>query len=64
MLAAVMEKWTFMRILRLGMGLWLMFESARTHETMFMVLGGLFTAQAVFNAGCLGGNCGVDTSCA
>lgn len=62
MFAAVMENWSFMRILRLGMGLWLVFESMRMHETMFMLLGGMFAVQAIFNVGCMGGNCGVPAS--
>ncbi len=61
MIELILQKWTFMRFLRLGMGVWLIVESARSHETMFMLLGGLFAAQAIFNMGCVGGNCGVNT---
>lgn len=62
MAAIILENWNFMRFLRLGMGLWLIFESLSTHDTAFMILGGLFIGQAVFNMGCCGsGGCGVDT---
>lgn len=57
----ILQNWTFMRFLRLGMGVWLIVESARTHETMFILLGGLFAVQAIFNMGCVGGNCAVPT---
>ncbi len=61
MVELILQKWTFMRFLRLGMGVWLIVESITSHETAFMILGGLFTAQAVFNMGCMGGNCAVNT---
>jgi hypothetical protein len=59
MVELILQKWTFMRFLRLGIGVWLIVESITSHETMFMLLGGLFTAQAIFNMGCVGGNCAV-----
>ena len=61
MLELILQKWTFMRFLRLGMGVWLIVESITSHETAFMILGGLFLVQAVFNVGCMGGNCAVNT---
>ena len=61
MLELILRKWTFMRFLRLGMGVWLIVESITSHETAFMILGGLFLVQAVFNVGCMGGNCAVNT---
>lgn len=59
MLELILQKWTFMRFMRLGMGVWLIVESLKSHETAFMILGGLFLVQAVFNVGCMGGQCAV-----
>ena len=61
MLELILQKWTFMRFMRLGMGIWLIVESLTSHETAFMILGGLFLVQAVFNVGCMGGQCAVET---
>ncbi|MBL7817062.1 MAG: hypothetical protein JNL70_18705 [Saprospiraceae bacterium] len=59
MITAILERWSFMRILRLAMGVWLIVESLRTDETMFSILGGLFVFQALMNVSCIGGNCDV-----
>ncbi|MEZ4902017.1 MAG: hypothetical protein R2822_09800 [Spirosomataceae bacterium] len=53
-MTAILQHWNFMRLLRLGMGLWLMYSAFADHQPLLGVLGGLFALQAIFNVGCCG----------
>lgn len=48
------ESWSIMRILRLVIGSFILYDGIKSHELMFQLLGGLFIFMALFNASCLG----------
>lgn len=55
---ALLENWNFMRFLRLGMGLWLVYSAFADRQPLLGLLGGVFALQAIMNAGCCGsGGC-------
>jgi hypothetical protein len=57
-MATVLKNWNFMRILRMGMGLWLIYSAFVDHQPLLGLLGGLFALQAIMNVGCCGsGGC-------
>ncbi len=57
-MTAVLKNWDFMRILRMGMGLWLIYSAFVDHQPLLGLLGGLFALQAIMNVGCCGaGGC-------
>ncbi|AXE17688.1 hypothetical protein DR864_08030 [Runella rosea] len=57
-MTAVLKNWDFMRILRMGMSLWLIYSAFVDHQPLLGLLGGLFALQAVMNVGCCGsGGC-------
>ncbi|WKK75231.1 hypothetical protein QYS49_27265 [Marivirga salinae] len=49
--------WTFMRWLRLAIGLYLVFVGITESEIFAGSIGALFTFLALLNQGCGGGNC-------
>ena len=53
-MTALLENWNFMRFLRLGMGLWLVYSAFVDHQPLLGLLGGVFALQAIMNAGCCG----------
>ncbi|GAB1396819.1 hypothetical protein MASR1M65_15960 [Saprospiraceae bacterium] len=54
----LLRNWDFMRVLRLALGLYVIVEGIRMHDTMLITLGGIFTLMPVFNIGCsAGGTC-------
>lgn len=46
------SNWTFMRFLRLGLGLAVLVQAAMAKDLLFAGLGLLFVAMPVFNVGC------------
>jgi hypothetical protein len=57
--ATLLTNWNFMRLLRLGIGAWVMVQSFMLNDTLMMFFGAFFVFQSVTNTGC----CGVQ-SCA
>ncbi|WP_428657935.1 hypothetical protein [Runella sp.] len=55
-MSTLLNNWNFMRILRLGMGLWLIYSAVANHQAVLGLLGGLFALQSVTNTGCCGPN--------
>lgn len=54
------RNWSLMRLLRLGVGIFIIVQGVLMHEWMFIGLGALFTAMPVLNMGCgANGSCGV-----
>jgi len=53
-MTTIMQNWNFMRLLRLGMGLWLIYSAFVDHQPLLGLLGGLFALQSVLNVGCCG----------
>lgn len=52
----IFTNWNFMRFLRLGLGMAVLVQAVLARDTMFALLGILFTAMPVFNIGCCGTN--------
>ena len=53
---AILQRWNFMRILRLGLGIAILVQGIVAKETMTMVLGVIFGGMALANIGCCGTN--------
>lgn len=54
----IFTNWTFMRFLRLGLGLAVLVQAVIAKDVLFALLGLGFTAMPVFNIGCCGsGGC-------
>lgn len=59
-MTALLNNWSFSRLLRAAAAIWALTEANRTGDTLFWMVGGLFALQAVFNLGCCGpGGCAV-----
>lgn len=56
-LKAYFKRWDFTRYFRLGISLVLIFGYFATSESMYLFGSLFFAVQAVFNVGCMGGNC-------
>jgi hypothetical protein len=52
----LLRNWDLMRILRMGMGLWLIYSAFADRQPLLGLMGGLFALQAVLNVGCCGAN--------
>lgn len=52
----IFTNWTFMRFLRLTLGIAVLVQAVLARDTMFVFLGVLFTTMPVFNIGCCGVN--------
>lgn len=52
----IFTNWTFMRFLRLGLGLAILVQAIMAKDALFALLGLGFTAMPVFNMGCCGTN--------
>ena len=50
----ILTGWHFLRVLRLVLGLAVVWQSVTTGDRMIAVLGGLFVLMAVTNTGCCG----------
>jgi hypothetical protein len=54
----ILTNWTFLRILRLVAGIAIIVQAVITKQTLFGIVGILFTSMAIFNTGCCGtGGC-------
>jgi hypothetical protein len=59
-ISTVIASWSLMRVLRLAMGIFMMFEAYRSFSWAPALLGGILLFQAYSNSGCCGsGNCAV-----
>lgn len=50
----IFSNWTFMRFLRLAMGIAILVQGIMVKDMMFAFAGILFTVMPVFNMGCCG----------
>ena len=51
---AILTNWTFIRALRLIIGIGILYEGIISNDVLFGLAGLLFTGMAVFNKGCCG----------
>jgi hypothetical protein len=57
-MTTILQNWNFMRFLRLGMGIWLVYSAIVDHQPLLGLLGGIFALQSIMNVGCCGsGGC-------
>ncbi|MCX6218920.1 hypothetical protein [Spirosoma sp.] len=54
---AILAPWGFMRILRLVMGVVIMYQSFANQQPWIGVLGGFFVIQVLMNTGCNAAGC-------
>lgn len=55
----IRSDWNVMRIIRLGMGIFILVQAWQVRDYTFAVAGGLFSVLALLNLGCCAtGNCG------
>ncbi len=50
----LLSNWNFMRILRLGLGIYIAVQAVETHSLLSGVIAGFFLFQAITNTGCCG----------
>jgi hypothetical protein len=50
----ILTNWSFIRFLRLGMGIAILVQAVVAKDILFALLGVVFTAMPVFNIGCCG----------
>lgn len=50
----ILSGWSFMRVLRLALGVIIIVQGFQANDWMFMVLGGLFSLMPLMNIGCCG----------
>ncbi len=50
----ILSNWTFMRFLRLAMGIAILVQAVIAKDMLFAFAGIVFTAMPVFNVGCCG----------
>ncbi len=57
------HEWNLARIVRLGLGLMIVWQSVLVHDQLMMAMGGMFTLMAMFTTGCCGvAGCTTDKS--
>jgi len=52
--ATLFYNWHFMRVLRLGLGVFIAVQAVKTHDTFSGLIATFFLFQAVTNTGCCG----------
>jgi hypothetical protein len=58
MKALLFDNWNFMRVLRLAAGIAIIIQGIAAKEALFVIMGVVLAAMAIFNAGCCGsGGC-------
>lgn len=50
----ILSNWSFMRILRLAMAIFIIFQGIETAQWLFVVTGIIFALMPIFNIGCCG----------
>jgi len=59
------DNWSIIRVIRLIIGIYVLYGGIIQSDKLFLFFGGLFTIQALFNFGCSScssGNCNVNTN--
>ena len=58
-----LKNWTVIRLLRLGLGAFILYDGIRSQEWLFIVFGLYFSGLAILNIGCFGAQqCGVPST--
>jgi hypothetical protein len=59
----IVNNWNWFRLLRVGIGIFIIVHGIGGKDTFMIVLGSLFTLLPILNLGCTGGTCTMDNSC-
>ena len=59
MFSSLTQKWNFMRIIRLVIGAYAIFEAIKGQDTLMGLLGFVLIGMAIFNVGCGAQGCGI-----
>ena len=59
---AYLKNWNLIRLFKLILGISILISYHYNNENLFLVIGTILSAQAVFNLSCPGGNCNVSTN--
>jgi hypothetical protein len=51
----IFNHWSFIRFIRLGLGIAILIQSIAIQDSLFTLAGIIFTAMPIFNIGCCGG---------
>ena len=54
--------WNFFRVFRLFIGFFILSQGIQAAETFTIIMGIAFSAMAIMNVGCFGGNCAVPST--
>lgn len=57
----IANNWNVFRAIRLLLGVMIVIQSIQFREYWFILVGGLFAILALFDMGCVGGNCATPT---
>jgi hypothetical protein len=56
----ILKNWDLVRMLRFGMGLWVLYSSFTEHQPLLGLIGVFFVYQALMNVGCCSSrNCSI-----
>jgi hypothetical protein len=60
----IFANWNFLRIIRLTLGVMIIFQGFETKNASYSLLGGIFSAMAIVNIGCCStsGSCNVNAT--
>jgi len=50
----LLSNWHLMRVIRLILGVFVMYDGFKSHQYLFMFFGAAFMGMALFNIGCCG----------
>lgn len=59
MLHKIVTNWSFIRAVRLFLGIFIVIQSIELHNYWMALPGVLFSGMALFNAGCCGNSCSI-----
>jgi hypothetical protein len=59
MFQKIIHNWSFIRFVRLILGIFIIIQSVQTQNYWMILPGILFSAMALFNTGCCGSSCSV-----
>ncbi len=56
MFQKIVYNWTFIRFIRLILGVFIIIQSVQTQQYLMIIPGVIFAAMAIFSVGCCGNN--------
>lgn len=59
MLQKIISNWTFIRLIRLILGIFIIIQSVQIQNYWMIILGIVFSVMALINVGCCGNSCSI-----